>query len=306
MRRGPARYNINTFAMYVMSYFRTEAEALHLAVSEDGLRWRALNEDRPILHGQVGSQTLRDPFVFRAEDGRFHLLATDGWYSECIVHAASADLIAWEPQTLVPVMGGIPHVRNCWAPECFWDREAGLYRLIWSSSTTAPNHPTDLNHRIWQTTTHDFQTFTPAELFFDPGYSVIDATVVRRDDGTYLMAFKDERGDNAGRQRPFGPNTDWKAIRVSTAPTGNGPWGEPSAFVTPSLTEGPALFRLPDGRTWAMIFDRFAHAGYAARVSHDDGQTWEPLPGPMVFPPGPRHASVLAVDDRLPLDQRPE
>jgi hypothetical protein len=235
----------------------------------------------------------------------FHLLATDGWYSEGIVHAVSEDLLVWEPQTLVPVMAGISHGRNCWAPECFWDREAGLYRLIWSSSTAAPNHPTDLNHRIWQTTTIDFQTFTPAELFFDPGYSVIDATVVRRDDGTYLMAFKDERGDNAGRHRPFGPNTDWKAIRVSTAPSGNGPWSEPSAFVTPSLTEGPALFRLPDGRTWAMIFDHFIHGGYDTRVSQDDGHTWQTPATTPVFPPARGTPSVLVVDERWPLEQRP-
>ena len=35
--------------MYLMSYFRTQAEALHLAISRDGLVWEALNENRPVL-----------------------------------------------------------------------------------------------------------------------------------------------------------------------------------------------------------------------------------------------------------------
>ena len=52
--------------MYVMSYFRTESEALHLALSDDGLKWRALNDNKPILSGTIGTNTLRDPFVFQA------------------------------------------------------------------------------------------------------------------------------------------------------------------------------------------------------------------------------------------------
>lgn len=280
--------------MYVMSYFRTEAEALHLAGSDDGLRWSALNGNRPVLGGEVGSKTLRDPFVFQARDGVFHLLATDGWRSESIVHAASTDLIAWGPQELLPVMRGVPGVRNCWAPECFWDAEAGRYRILWSSSVTGPNNTDDRNHRIWQTTTTDFAAFTPAERFFDPGYSVIDATVARQDDGTYLMAFKDERGDNAGERRPFGPGTDWKAIRVCVGRGGNDPWSEPSPFVTPSLAEGPCLFRLPD-RRWALLYDHFIAHRYDARWSRD-GRTWEPFAEETSFPPGARHAGVLEVD----------
>ncbi len=45
--------------MFVMSYFRTESEALHLAISEDGLEWTALNGNRPLLHSTVGAQRAR-------------------------------------------------------------------------------------------------------------------------------------------------------------------------------------------------------------------------------------------------------
>lgn len=289
--------------MFVMCYFRTRAEALHLAASDDGLVWRALNSNRPVLEGTLPGRkpSLRDPFVFRDETGRFHLLATNGWQSDSIVHAVSNDLLQWSEQRLLPVMAGVPGVRNCWAPECFRDVEAGVYRLIWSSSTTPSNTPSDWNHRIWQTTTTDFATFTPAELFWDPGYSVIDATVARAGDGRYLLAFKDERGTNAGRDRPNGPGTVWKAIRVYAARSGSGPWipahaPAGDAFITPSLTEGPALFRRKNDR-WTMIFDHFMEERYSAVESADEGRTWQPVSDSMTFPPGLRHAGVLEVDD---------
>ena len=274
--------------MYVMSYFRTEAEALHLALSEDGFDWRPLNGNRPLLEGSVGTRTLRDPFVMRAQDGRFHLFATNGWKADSIVHASSADLLTWSDQALVHVMAGVPGTRNCWAPECFYDEAAGAYRVIWSSSLTEPSGPADLNHRIWGATTRDFVTYTPAARFFDPGFSVIDATVVRHPNG-YLMAFKDERGENR-------IGTEHKFIHVCVAPNGDGPWTEISEPVTPSLTEGPTLFRR-DGR-WVMLFDHFLQDFFGAMES-PDGVRWENITERVTFPPGPRHASVLEVDEAV-------
>ncbi len=284
-------------AVLVMSYFRAEAEALHFAVSGDGLIWRALNANRPILNGEVGAKSLRDPFVLQDERGVFHLLATNGWRADSIIHAVSSDLLHWSDQELLPVMQTVPGTRNCWAPEGFYDREAACYRLIWSSTVSA-NDRRDWNsvatwasahdHRIWQTTTRDFQTYTPAALFFDPGYSVIDATVAPDGDG-YLMAFKDERGENH-------LGTTNKAIRVCRSPRGDGPWTDISAPVTPPLTEGPALFR-QDGR-WLLLFDHFAEGFYDAAQS-EDGLHWTPIAEPKTFPPGARHAGVLKVSDEI-------
>ena len=267
---------------YILSYFRTEAEALHLGFSADGADWNAANENRPILMGTVGSKTLRDPFVFADENGLFHLLATDGWQSASIVHAVSENLTEWGEQKLIPVMAGQPNVRNCWAPECFFDAGAGLYRLLWSSSLTQPNGAADWNHRIWSATTEDFTTFSPAELFFDPGYSVIDATVIRWQGG-YLMAFKDERGENKS-------GTEYKAIRVCFAERGAGPYREISERVTPPLTEGPALFQR--GAELVMLFDHFMENKFGALVS-TDGKNWAPLKEILRLPPGVRHASVM-------------
>ena len=92
--------------MHVMSYFTNEDEALHLAVSPDGRYFAPLNGGRPVLRGAVGTGRLRDPFIGVGPDGVFHLLATDGWTSPNIVHAASTDLLTSNPGFASPGSGG--------------------------------------------------------------------------------------------------------------------------------------------------------------------------------------------------------
>jgi hypothetical protein len=141
----------------------------------------------------------------------------------------------------------------------------------------------DWDHRIWAATTTDFEAYSPAEWFFDPGYSVIDATVARHG-GAYLMAFKDERGENR-------PGTAYKAIRVCTSADGR-EFAAISDLVTPTLVEGPSLFR-HQGR-WVMVYDHFEEGRYGASTS-PDGRVWSVYDGPTRFPPGVRHGSVCAI-----------
>ena len=272
--------------MYLMTYFRTGVEALHLAASEDGLCWQPLYGNRPVLESYLGARSIRDPYLFRDPTGVFHLLSTDGWSSHSILHSSSDDLRIWSEQRLIPVMEGMAGVRNCWAPECFHDVEAGVFRVIWSSATGSITHENDWNHRIWSCATTDFRTFSDPAIFFDPGYSVIDATVVRGD-GEYVMAFKDERGENRR-------GTDHKAIAIARSRCGAGPFEEISDFVTPALSEGPILFRR--GNEWILIFDRFMDDRFEAMRS-TDARFWSPITEGLSFPPGLRHAAVLELPD---------
>jgi beta-galactosidase len=274
--------------MYVISYFTEADEALHLAYSHDGEEFHAVNDGLPLLRGTVGTGRLRDPFVGVGPDGLFHLLATDGWTSPFIVHATSADLLTWSDQTLIPVMADIDGAHNAWAPEFFLDSATGLYHLIWSSvvesGSTAEGRDFEhesQNHRIWHCTTKDFRTFSSPDIFFDPGHSVIDATVRQLNDGEFLMAFKDERGTND-------LTTAHKDIRLTTFDTPGGPFTSPTGPVTPPVVEGPSIFHRGD--EIVMIFDHFLEGRYGATRS-TDGVTWEPVS--LALPPGMRHASVL-------------
>ncbi len=272
--------------MYLMSYFRTVSEALHLALSQDGLDWTPLNNNEPVLRGQVGSRTLRDPHITRAEDGAYHLLSTNGWASRSIIHASSCDLLHWSAQEVVPVMATIEGTRNCWAPKCYYDAEERVYRLIWSSTVRTGGPDRLWDHRIWSTATPDFKHYTPPTLFFDPGYSVIDATVAHHD-GQYLMAFKDERGENR-------LGTQYKAIRVCTSRSARGPFENVSDLISPAPVEGPTLLRREQG--WLMLYDHFLEERYGACQS-TNGINWEVLLEGARFPPGARHACVLRVDE---------
>lgn len=272
--------------MFVLSHFRTEAEALHYAVSRDGYEWTALNDGEAVLRSDVGAESIRDPFLVRDESETYHLLGTDGWASERIVHATSEDLIEWSDPELVPVMGDVPGVRNTWAPECFHDRESGVYRLVWSSTVNPGGDPDAYDHRIWTASTPDFETFSAPSCLFDPGYTVIDACVVRHD-GEYLMAFKDERGENT-------LDTDHKDVRLARAPSGGGPFADVTGPVTPGPVEGPSVFH--NGEEWLVLYDHFIEGRYGASRS-DDARDWEVCDSAMTFPAGLRHGSVIEIED---------
>src|SRR5437588_7557281 len=104
---------------YLLSHFCTEDEALYLADSEDGLIWRAIKTSQPVLRATAGNRSIRDPFIRYCPDGFYHLLSTDSWWSQNILHARSRDLLAWEPWDVLPVMTRVPGARNAWAPEFF-------------------------------------------------------------------------------------------------------------------------------------------------------------------------------------------
>ncbi|BCM91229.1 hypothetical protein IAD21_03093 [Abditibacteriota bacterium] len=279
--------------MYLMSYFRTESEALHLAFSSDGLLWEPLNQNRPVWHAPIGNKSVRDPFILRDEQGIYRLFSTNSWHSDSIIVADSTDLIEWTHPRLVTLMSGVKGTRNTWAPECFFDPEAGVYRVIWSSSQdlrslSEMEKSADWNHRIWTSSTTDFENWTPPEFFFDPGYSVIDACVVHLRLGRWMMSWKDERSTDATRLHS-------KKIKVSFAPSISGPWTEESAFLTNDMSEGPTLFPRTGG--WTLLFDAFTAHYFGALHSDDEGQTWRDISSQVTFPPGPRHASVIEIPE---------
>jgi len=280
--------------MYVMSYFQTVSESLFLAVSEDGFRWTPLCNGAPILQSTIGARSIRDPHFSQDREGVFHLLFSNSWNSDSIGHCTSRNLLHWSAQELLPVMQSVPLTNTAWSPECFYDGEEELYRIIWSSCVGELADRDDYVHydsRIWGTTTRDWEHFTTPDIFYDPGYSVIDASVASRN-GAYLLAVKDERGDNSD-------DTQHKAIHLGWSNHATGPYEMIADFVTPPLTEGPTLFRREDenGGEWVMMFDHFMRGHFGAAAGRD-GKSWVNITDRMA-PPRPGHASVLEVSESV-------
>lgn len=271
--------------MYVFSYFTEKEEKLFLATSEGGYQWCGMNSGAPIWESPVGTGKLRDPFLIEDAEGSFHLLWTDGWHSKSLGYAWSHDLIQWYDAKLIPVMEQLPETQNAWAPEAFYDTVKKAYRIVWSSTVgTGPR-----NHRIWSVTTIDFKEFSEAQLFFDPGYNVIDATVADLDDH-YVMLFKDERGLNE-------QGTANKAIRscVVAKESSDTPTVTcVSELITPALTEGPTLYPVEreGSKVWILLVDGFQENYYGA-FNSKDLNTWEDITDEVNVPKGARHGSVL-------------
>lgn len=260
-------------------------ERLHLALSHDGLRWTALNGNRPtaaLLLPDGREARVRDPFIGRGPDGAFHLVATGGGDPRGFLYARSTDLIGWSEARVVPVMAGVERAHNVWAPEFVVDPETGEFFVFWSTSFGTAGWD---DSRIWCARTRDFGTFSEPRVLLDTGYTIIDATIVSNE-GRFFMVFKDER---------FGhPHGEHRLLRVAVADQLDGPYSVPDLPpVAPSITEGPALFRLPGLDRWCAVYDHCMADDYGASVS-DDLLRWEPV-ADVAFPANTRHGSVVAV-----------
>lgn len=276
---------------YLFSYFLGNGEdGLHLAWSRDGYQWAALNGGASYLRPAVGKEKLmRDPCITRGPDGTYHMVWTDSWSDRTIGYASSRDLIHWSEQRALPVMEHEPTARNCWAPEIHWDAKQEQFVIHWSTTIpdrfagTAKSAEGGYNHRIYATTTRDFVSFTPTQLFFDPGFNCIDASIVPLD-GKFALLFKDE----TKFPKPM------KNLRLAFADELDGPYNtEPGPLNPPdSWTEGPTALRIGDETI--VYFDCYTRHHYGALATRDF-KSWKDVTAKLEFPKGVRHGTAFPV-----------
>ena len=102
-------------SVFLFSYFVDNGQdGLHLATSEDGIRFAALGGGKSYLTPTLGGKLMRDPSVVFGPDGVFHMVWTTGWWDHGIGLAHSKDLVTWSEQRWLPVMEHEPKVLNCW------------------------------------------------------------------------------------------------------------------------------------------------------------------------------------------------
>ncbi|SHI57819.1 prolyl oligopeptidase family serine peptidase [Pseudozobellia thermophila] len=279
--------------VYLFSYFKGNGEdGLHFAYSEDGYKWQSLKNDQSFLTPRVGKDSLmRDPCIIKGRDGNFHMVWTVSWTDKGIGYARSKDLIHWSEQKFIPVMAHEPDTKNTWAPEITYDPENGSYMIYWASTIkgrfpeTKSKKENGYNHRMYATTTKDFETFTPTELLYDPGFNVIDASIQKLDD-KYIMFLKDET-----------PDPPQKNIKIAYADRLKGPYTAASEPITGDYwAEGPTAIKIND--EWVVYFDKYRDHKYGA-VRSKDLENWEDISDQIVFPEGTRHGTVLKVSPKL-------
>lgn len=284
---------------YLFAYFTGNGQdGLHFARSVDGYRWDKVAGGRSFLAPTVGTARLmRDPCIVRGPDGTYHMVWTSGWNENNIGYASSKDLVNWSAQQQVPVMAHEKDALNAWAPEIIYDDKRGEFLIFWASTIPGRFPGTDgtsedkYNHRMYYTTTRDFVTYAPTKLFYDPGFSVIDATFVKFNGKQHLL-IKDETR-----------NPPRKHLQVADAPDLQGPFGKLGAPITPPKlwVEGPTALQIGDAVV--LYYDAYITKHYGAMRSKDLVH-WEDVSDKMHFPDEGtpqrmRHGTVIAVPEKV-------
>jgi len=299
--------------VYVSTSFHEPAtDGLRFIYSYDGWTWDSI--PGTWLKPKVGQQrVMRDPSIIRTPDGTFHLVWTSSWRGDRgFGYASSKDLKHWSEQRFIEVMKD-PTTVNVWAPELFWDDVRQQAVIVWASCIPGkfPDGQEDHknNHRLYYTTTKDFKTFAPAKLMIDPGFSCIDATLVKRGKNDYVMVLKDNTR----------PERD---IKVAYSRTPYGPWTKASEPFTGKMMEGPTVLRLtsqhpapqnphlstshqhPTPNTqhpsdgWLIYYDRYRLKDFGAHYT-EDFVHFEDVSKQVKVPVLHKHGTIFKAPERL-------
>jgi hypothetical protein len=265
---------------YVFAYFKEPgSQGIYLALSRDGYKFESLNDGQPWIKPEHEGEIMRDVFITRNSSGEgFRMVWTWGWRGSLLGYAESPDLMTWSAQREVPIMKDFATVRQVWAPETYWDARAKEWLVIWSSSFS--DRPEGL--RIWSARTKDFKTYSKPAMFFDRGFPVIDATMFHDRDKWYFV-FKDQTADPLRY-----------AVRWTSGPSVEGPWGAPSGPITESWSEGPSVVKV--GNEFVVYYDHYR----APRARYEGLETtdwlhWKSVDEKMSFPDGAKHGSFFRV-----------
>ena len=275
----------NSKAFLFTSFHEPADEGLRFLYSEDGYNWKDMN--KTFLKPEAGSRVMRDPSMVQGPDGTFHLVWTSGWNKDRgFGYAHSKDLIHWSKQQFIEVMPDTTTV-NVWAPELFYDDVENQYIIVWAS-TIPFKFPKGIeeernNHRLYYTTTKDFKTFSPTRLFLDPGFSVIDAVIVKLSNDDYALVLKDNTRPN-------------RNLKIAFGKTALGPYSNISKPVTDNFTEGPSV--VFTGQEWLIYFDAYQQKTYGA-LRTTDFLFFENINNKISVPEGHKHGTIVVVNKKI-------
>lgn len=278
---------------YLFAFFignSPEQERIYFALSTDGYKYKVINRNKPVIISQSGTECVRDPYIFRGEDGCYYMIATDmrselGWSSNRnIITWKSEDLVNWTDETVIKINNTSEVTKNttrAWAPQAIWDPERGEYMIYFALCSNATNGRT-LMYYVYSP---DMKTLSSEpELLLAPtnGNSAIDADIIYHD-GLYYMFFKDETSGG---------------IRLTTSEKLNSGYSyNRSKLVSPAglAVEGSTTFELIDGSGWLLISDAYT-SGYFVMEHTTDLKNFEVLDrSEYRFNFNPRHGSVIPI-----------
>lgn len=272
---------------FFTSFHEPADQGLRMLYSYDGYNWTDL--DTTLLKPEVGKQkVMRDPSIVQGPDGTFHFVWTSSWREDLgFGYSSSKDLITWEPQQFIPVMDFDTSTVNVWAPEFYYEDKTGEFFILWASTIPYKYEKGEEeeknNHRMYYTTTKDFKTFSETKLFLEPGFSVIDAVIVKRSRKDYVLVLKDNTRPN-------------RNLKVAFSDSPHGPWNNISEPFTGFLTEGPNVVKPADD--WLIYYDSYGDKKYKAAKTKDF-IVFEDASNEISIPEGHKHGTIFRAKESV-------
>lgn len=277
---------------------RPVEEAVFYALSRDGYDFTAINDNKPVLISSSGTRGVRDPFIFKSEDGDYVMLATDmharyGWKSNrSLITWRSSDLINWTDESILTLAGEYPLLEGAtasWAPQAIYDAERDEYLVYFSSDKpiSRVRNTSDEGYKcIYSFYTKDFKTIeTTPEIFFEVGgEDIIDGDIIK-DGDVYRLFYKTSAN---------------QGIMMASSTRLTGEYTNPIE-VSNIMCEGSNAYKLIDENKWIIMAD--LHWGGWWGVNYvlyesTDFSSFEALhmTGDYSLPFTPRHGYVITIN----------
>ncbi|HCX24447.1 MAG: beta-xylosidase [Flammeovirgaceae bacterium] len=280
---------------YLFAYFTGNGEGeeqVRYAISKDGFKYFALNDDQPIIRSEDISRSggVRDPHILRGEDGMFYMVLTDlhtttmGWENPEMIMLKSPDLINWS-HSIINIPETYPEnfseVNRVWAPQTIYDPAADKYMLYWSM-----RHNEDADIIYFAYANEDFTGLEsePKQLLFKSG-ACIDGDIVFKD-GKYHLFFKNE-------------DVDAKGIMLAISDKINEGYEVGEGFVDQSddQVEGSGTFQLIGTDKYILMYDVYG-AGKYQFCESTDLKNFKVIDDDIMMNFHPRHGSVLQITQK--------
>lgn len=283
-------------AGYLFVYFTgndPRDESVCYALSRDGLSYKALNDNAPVIDSRLISETggVRDPHIVRSQDGKeFYMVVTDmtcrkGWDSNRgLTLLKSSDLVNWTPSVIniQKRYKGHDDLKRVWAPQTIYDKDAGKYMVYFSMQ-----HGTGPDIIYYAYANDDFTDFIskPKPLFIPSNkLSCIDGDIIYKD-GEYHLFYKTEGNGNGIK-------------KATTKNLTSGKWKEQPDYKqqTDKAVEGSGIFKLIDSDKYILMYDVYMDGAYQFTESTDLDH-FKAIDSKVSMDFHPRHGTVMQITD---------
>lgn len=256
---------------YLMVYHTDETHSLHMALSNDGYTFTALNDNKPVMAGDTiaDQKGIRDPHIYRGPDGAFYLAMTDlhvfakrdglretewerdggkyGWgNNKGLILMKSWDLINWKRANIRfdEISSAYSEIGCAWAPEIIFDEKKGKLMIYYTMRFQ--NEPSKLYY-VYVNDDFDQLESVPQVLFEYPDKNItaLDADITKIGD-KYRMFYVAHDGEAGIKQA------------ASDRINGNYCYDARWYDFEPKACEAPNVWKRIGEDKWVLMYDVYS------------------------------------------------